>query len=65
MGVVDTVYGIELEDVERAKATLHGTPRLSARDALHVAIMRRFEIDEIMSFDTGFDGLPGVRRLMV
>jgi predicted nucleic acid-binding protein len=63
LGVVDAVYPIELEDVERGKEILHGTPRLSARDAIHVAIMRRFDIQEVMSFDTGFDDLPGLRRL--
>ena len=62
-GVVDTVYPIEREDVDRAKEILLGTPRLSARDALHVAIMRRFQITDVMSFDRGFDGLPGIRRM--
>ena len=60
---MDTVYGVERKDVETAKEILQGTPRLSARDALHVAIMRRHGIDEVMSFDSGFDDLPGVRRL--
>lgn len=63
LGVVDAVYPIELEDAERAKVIMFGTPRLSARDALHAAIMRRYEISEIMSFDKGFDELPGVTRL--
>jgi uncharacterized protein len=63
LGVVDAVYGIELEDVERAKEILYGMPELSARDALHVAIMRRHEIGQIMSFDTGFDIVPGIKRL--
>ena len=63
LGVVDVVYPVELEDVERAKEILQGSLRLSARDALHVAIMRRFEIPEVMSFDRGFDEVPGIRRL--
>jgi len=63
LGVVDAVYPVEGEDVVRAKEILHGTPRISARDALHVAIMRRFEIAEVMSFDRGFDDLTGIRRL--
>ncbi len=36
---------------------------LSARDAIHAAIMNRFEITEILTFDHGFDLLPGVRRI--
>jgi uncharacterized protein len=63
LGIVDVVHPIEREDVERAKDTLLGVPRLSSRDAIHVAIMRRYEIPEVMTFDSGFDGLPGIRRM--
>jgi predicted nucleic acid-binding protein len=28
-----------------------------------VAIMRRYGVSEILSFDTGFDGCPGIKRL--
>lgn len=65
LGIVDVVHPVEREDVERAKDTLLGVPRLSSRDALHVAIMRRYEIPEVMTFDSGFDGLPGIRRMRV
>jgi len=30
---------------------------------VHVAIMEQHGIERILSFDTGFDGLPGVTRL--
>jgi uncharacterized protein len=46
-----------------AKDLLYAHPRLSARDALHVAVMRRHEITEIVSFDRGFDAVNGIRRL--
>jgi len=59
--VVDEVYSIELADVARARG-LVATSRLTARDALHVAVMQRHEIDEILSFDTAFDSVPGIRR---
>ena len=36
---------------------------LSARDALHVAVMRRAGANRIMSFDSGFDACPGIERL--
>lgn len=61
--VVDRVYPIEPADVERAKATLLGITPLSARDALHVAIMQRYEIDSVLSFDAGFDSLTWIERL--
>lgn len=63
LGVVDEVFPIELIDVEQAKRVLDGTPALSARDALHVAVMRRREVGRIMSFDGGFDLVPGLERL--
>ncbi|MGH7896256.1 MAG: type II toxin-antitoxin system VapC family toxin [Candidatus Binatia bacterium] len=63
LGVVDEVYGVGVADVDRAKVIVLGKRRLSARDALHAAIMERERITRIMSFDAAFDGLPGVRRL--
>jgi predicted nucleic acid-binding protein len=63
LGVVDDVFPITAGDVERAKTILLGKRRLSARDALHVAVMERQDVERIMTFDTGFDGLPGVTRL--
>jgi hypothetical protein len=63
LGVVDEVIGIELPDVERAKTILLGSTRLSARDALHLALMERRSITRILSFDAGFDEHPGIARL--
>lgn len=36
---------------------------LSARDAIHLAVMEQRGIQRILSFDAGFDNLPGVVRL--
>lgn len=63
LGIVDDVFPIEHEDAEAAKDILQGTYKLSARDALHVAIMRRYDIRTILSFDSGFDGYPGLIRV--
>lgn len=63
LSVVDEVLPIELSDVERAKTILFGQPGFSARDAIHLATMERHGVERIMSFDTGFDGYPGVTRL--
>jgi uncharacterized protein len=63
LGVVDEVFPVERADVEGAKKVLDGSPSLSARDALHVAIMRRRDVRRIMSFDTGFDQVPGLSRI--
>lgn len=61
--VVDEVFPIDAAAVERAKAVLLGRPRLSARDAIHVAVMERHGVGTILSFDAGFDGQPGITRL--
>jgi uncharacterized protein len=60
---VDVVYPIERSDVERARRLLRTTPRLSARDAMHVAVMQGRDIGRILSFDAAFDGIPGIVRL--
>jgi hypothetical protein len=65
LGVVDEVLPITLADTERAKAIVLGQRRLSARDALHAAVMEREQIARIMTFDAAFDVLPGVTRLRV
>jgi predicted nucleic acid-binding protein len=36
---------------------------LTARDSLHVAVMRHHEIAQILSFDRGFDRASGIERL--
>jgi predicted nucleic acid-binding protein len=63
VGIVDEVFPIEAVDVEQAKTVLAGSRRLSARDALHIAIMERHSIDRILSFDSGFDARPGIVRI--
>lgn len=63
LGVVDEVFPVDLDAVERAKAILYGKPRLSARDAIHLATMAVNGVTRLMSFDVGFDGFPGVDRL--
>jgi len=35
-----------------------GHRQMSARDALHLAIMEHYGIERILSFDAGFDGFP-------
>ena len=62
-GLVDHVYPMEPADVGRARTLLLGPSPLSARDAVHVAIMQRYGIDRILSFDTGFDSVTGIERI--
>jgi len=63
LGVVDVVHPIELDDVTRARRLVGAAPALSARDAIHLAVMQRRGISRILSFDTGFDGIVGIERI--
>ena len=63
LSIVDVVYPIERADIERARRLLRTTQRLSARDAVHIAVMQGRDIDRIMTFDAGFDEIPGITRL--
>jgi predicted nucleic acid-binding protein len=62
-GIVDVVLPVVAADVFAAKDLVHSHPSLSARDAVHLAVMRSHQIAEILSFDRGFDGIAGITRL--
>ncbi len=38
-------------------------PALSARDRLHLAVMRANGVKQVLTFDDGFSTHPGVTRL--
>ncbi len=61
--IVDEVLAVDLEIVESARDIVIGHPDLTARDAVHLAVMREHGIEQILTFDRHFDGLPGVTRL--
>jgi uncharacterized protein len=62
-GLADEVYPIEAEDVERAHAVLRAHSGLSARDALHVAVMQRRGVGRILSYDRDFDRIATIERV--
>ena len=63
LSIVNDVLPITRDDVLRARRLVTSTARLKARDAIHVAVMEHNRIDQILTFDAGFDSIPGVRRL--
>jgi predicted nucleic acid-binding protein len=63
LGIVDQVLDVNLIAAERAKEIVLGRQHLSAREAQHLAVMEKHGIDRILTFDTGFDGFPGITRL--
>ena len=63
LGVVDEVLSVDRVAVERAKQIVLGYRQLSARDAVHLAVMEQNGVRQILSFDAGFDAFPGIARL--
>ena len=63
MGIVDQVLAVDRSIAERAKQIVLGYRQLSARDAVHIAVMEHHGIEQIMTFDSGFDGFPGITLL--
>ncbi len=61
--LADEVFAIEAADVRRAKEILLSSRKVSSRDAVHAAVMQRHRVSRILSFDRGFDGVPGLARL--
>ena len=63
LGIVDQVFPIDRATAERAKEIVSGHKQMSARGALHLAVMEQQSIEQILTFDSGFDGFPGIKRL--
>jgi predicted nucleic acid-binding protein len=61
--LTDDVFPIEKADVLRAGEIVQNPAALSARDAVHIAVMERQAIRSILSFDADFDRWPGLERI--
>ena len=61
--IAEEVFLVDRKAVERAKELVLGYRHLPARDAIHIATMQAHDVSRIMSFDTGFDVVPGIERL--
>jgi predicted nucleic acid-binding protein len=61
--IVDEVFAIEKVDVLRAGEIAQNRAALSARDAVHIAVMERRGIRSLLSFDSDFDRWPGLNRI--
>jgi hypothetical protein len=61
--ITDQVAPIDSDDVTVARDLVLSGVAVSARDAIHVAVMRRLGCSHIMTFDRGLDVVPGVTRV--
>ena len=62
-GLADEILIFGIAEIRSARALLGALAGLSARDALHVAVMQNAGVSRILSFDVGFDACPGIERL--
>jgi len=63
LGIVDQVLAVDRKVEERAKQIILEYRQLSARDAVHLSVMEQNGIEQILSFDSGFDSFPHITRL--
>ena len=61
--IVDFVFTYNMQEVRAAREIISSVNGISARDALHIAVMRMVGINRILSFDRGFDSCPGIERI--
>jgi predicted nucleic acid-binding protein len=63
METLPEVLPIDRDDIAAAMALHRAHPTLSTRDLMHLATMRRFGLDTIVTADRHFDGLDGIVRV--
>ena len=65
LDLVPTVYPVEEPEIRLTMELFrrYAARGLTARDAIHAAVMQRYEIREIISTDAHFDLIEGIRRL--
>jgi len=61
--LVDEILGFGMDEIHKARMLIGSVDEISARDALHAAVMERAGVTRILSFDSGFDSCPGIERL--
>ena len=63
LGLVDEALPIERSEVMRAVAIVSGPGKHGTRDAIQLAVMERYGISSIVSFDRDFARWPGIVRI--
>ena len=63
--ICPVVFDVTLADTDRARDLLAEVSGISARDAIHAAVMLNHDVEWIASFDAGFDRVPGIKRAIL
>lgn len=61
--LIDDVLAFGVAEIRAARTLLENVSGLSARDALHAAVMASAGVTRIFSFDQGFDAVGELERL--
>lgn len=62
-GIVDKTLTFGMAEIRSARAILESVQGISARDALHVAVMRAAGVSRILTYDRSFEACQGIERL--
>ena len=63
VGFCNRIFPVKVEDTDKALELLKRHPTVTTRDAIHAATMINNGITEILSTDTHFDLIPGIKRI--
>ena len=61
--ITDEILTFGMPEIRAARTLIRSMNGLSARDALHVAIMQQAGVSRILTFDVGYDSCSGIERL--
>jgi predicted nucleic acid-binding protein len=61
--IADEIFPLEKSEVLRASEIVLHQAEFSARSAIHIAVMERYGIRSLLSFDPTFDRWPGINRI--
>ncbi len=61
--VCPVILNVTLADTDRARDLVCAAVGVSARDAVHAAVMLNHSVEWIATFDAGFDRVSGIRRM--
>ncbi len=59
--LADEVFPVGMAELDAARDLV--AAGIGPRDAIHAACMRAHRIGRILTFDTGFDRIPGIERI--
>ena len=63
--VCPVIFPVTLADTDRARTFVAENEQVTVRDAIHVAVMVNNSVNEIATFDQGFDAFEGVNRIQL